>query len=126
MDIAAALDAFVFHDEAGEMGRLAHDLGNVYQEIGVFSGNASALFNVLQMTPSKIAGYINPINDKTDLIRRVEATLQRIDEITDCLPKARMRRADAGLPSAPGRRRSSDRRARIDLACPQPLGRLQR
>ena len=100
MDIAAALDAFVFHDEAGEMGRLAHDLGNVYQEIGVFSGNASALFNVLQMTPSKIAGYINPINDKTDLIRRVEATLQRIDEITDCLPKARMRRVDAGLVAA--------------------------
>ena len=100
VDIAAALDAFVFHDDAGKMGRLAYDLGNVYQEIGVISGNASALFNVLQMTPSKIPGYINPINDKTDLIRRVEATLQRIDEIMNRLPQARLRRADAGLVAA--------------------------
>ncbi len=47
LDVPAALDRFAFADAAGVMGRLAYDLGNVYQEPGVPCFNGSPLHTLL-------------------------------------------------------------------------------
>jgi len=41
LDLARALDVHLFQDAAGVMGRLAVDLGNVYQAVGLLTPNAS-------------------------------------------------------------------------------------
>lgn len=45
--LADALDLYAFRDRAGVMGRLAVDLGNIYQQAGQLVPNASALFRLL-------------------------------------------------------------------------------
>ena len=42
-DVPAILDAHAFHDRAGVLGRVAHDLGDVYRLPGVLVKNASVL-----------------------------------------------------------------------------------
>jgi len=43
LDLPRALDLHAFQDAAGVMGRLAYDLGNAYQEVGLLVPNASLL-----------------------------------------------------------------------------------
>lgn len=47
LDIPRALDLFAFHDAAGVMGQFVYDLGNIYQDVGVFIANNSALHRLL-------------------------------------------------------------------------------
>ena len=46
LDIARALDSFVFRDAANAMGQLAYDLGNAYQLPGVMQNVASLLYSL--------------------------------------------------------------------------------
>ena len=48
-DWAAALDRFAFHDDG--LGRLAIDVGNVYQQVGKRNVNGSTLFRLLVPSP---------------------------------------------------------------------------
>src|SRR5690606_1043570 len=43
IDLPAVLDAFVFEDRAGVMGKLAYDLGNVYRIAGHSRHNGHVL-----------------------------------------------------------------------------------
>jgi hypothetical protein len=47
LDLPAVLDRFAFHDSAGVLGKVACDLGNVYQAVGKIQKNSSALFRIL-------------------------------------------------------------------------------
>ena len=44
LDLARALDTFVFEDSTGVMGKLVMDLGNMYQKLGLLIPNGSPFF----------------------------------------------------------------------------------
>ena len=100
MDLPAALDAFVFQDRAGVMGRLAYDLGNVYQTPGVMFDNASALFVFYEHPLAELDELRRPhagVEDVSSLAGRLKATLDQIDQIMTPLDRAQMADDDADL-----------------------------
>jgi len=93
-DLPAQFDRFAFEDEAGVMGRLIYDLGNVYQLPGASAINASPLFKQLfQLIDRPIDSDVFE-GFTIDGLRR---TIERIDELLARLPEARMQRGDAAL-----------------------------
>jgi hypothetical protein len=48
LDLVQALSQHAFGDTSGALGRVAHDLGNIYRAPGAKIANGSALFKVLQ------------------------------------------------------------------------------
>ncbi len=91
VNVVPALDAFVFRDSAGVMGRLAYDLGNAYQVPGVYNFNGSILFRILQWPPEQIAEY------KGLTVEGLQKTLAYIDRVMADLERADMAREDADL-----------------------------
>ncbi len=90
LDIPGAVSRFAFDDSSGAMGRLAYDLGNVYQAPGVHVPNGSALFWALQLPLEQVKGY--------DLkAGKLNETLEAIDAAMAWLGKAKMARADASI-----------------------------
>lgn len=87
-DLPRLLDLYAFRDEARVMGRLAYDLGNIYQLLGR-PGNL--LFNA----------YVSPLKPELTIDKglrpRLYAALASIDEIMAPLHKARMAVPDAEL-----------------------------
>jgi hypothetical protein len=72
LDLPAVLDAQAFDDPAGVMGKLACDLGNVYQAVGKLMKNSSALFRIL--VPS--SAHKDPMEGITrDGLRAAEAAI---------------------------------------------------
>ncbi|MBN1565341.1 MAG: family 20 glycosylhydrolase, partial [Anaerolineae bacterium] len=90
IDLPAVLDAFAFHDEAHVMGRLAYDLGNVYQKPGFAPPNSSLLFNVYQMSDEILRGLAVSVDALRD-------TISTIDTIIAVLDQAKMAGPDADL-----------------------------
>jgi len=89
-DWPAVLDAQVFRDEAGIMGRLAYDLGNAYRHAGAPTSNVSVLFDLIH----KPAGH----NVFQKISREALAeTRDFIHSIMVPLGQARMQRPDATL-----------------------------
>jgi hypothetical protein len=93
LDVPALLDAHIFRDRAGIMGKLAYELGNIYLEPGVTPSNSSALFWLFVypgvMPERRLAHGLTP-----DALARTQA---RIDEVIAPLAQARMEREDADL-----------------------------
>jgi hypothetical protein len=87
-DMAAAVSLHAFDDPTGSMGRVASDLGNVYQTPGVAVPNGSALFWVLQLP---VGIPYPPPGPPPDFA----AALAAIDAAMEPLPRARMQRLDA-------------------------------
>lgn len=83
--LIAALDAHVFGDSAGIMGRLAYDLGNAYQLIPSQRGE-SVLFQLL------LGRQREPVPAE-----QLRAAADHIEAALAPLGKARMRRTDAAL-----------------------------
>lgn len=94
-DLPAQLDAFAFDDEAGVMGRLAYELGNVYQMLPLVP-NSSLLFWLLQFSDERLQETMTryQLPNAEDTLRQAMA---RIDEIMAPLIDTRMQRADASL-----------------------------
>ncbi len=93
LDIAQAVSIHAFRDPTGTMGRVAVELGNVYQVPGLAVHNGSMLFWVLQLT-------FDELHERSWQIPTVEsfsAALAAIDEAVRPLSKARMERRDASL-----------------------------
>ncbi|MFC1975210.1 glycoside hydrolase family 20 zincin-like fold domain-containing protein [Chloroflexota bacterium] len=90
-DIAQALNAYAFEDVADVMGRLAYDLGNVYQETGMLTVNSTSLFHILQNGPEKIATF----DELT--AANLQKTLAYLDTVMAPLSQAQISRSDAGL-----------------------------
>jgi hexosaminidase len=91
VSVPAALDRHVFHDRAGVMGKLAYDLGNVYQGIGKRVDNASALFHIILYGPEHETALKGVTGEGLD------AAEAAIDTTIETLERARLDRPDAGL-----------------------------
>jgi hexosaminidase len=91
-DVARVISTFAFDAAADTMGRIAYDLGNIYQIPGVPRiHNANVLFWVLQ-NYAQLADRLEGADAAS-----FQATLARIDEIMQALPEAEMARPDADL-----------------------------
>jgi hypothetical protein len=90
VDIAAALNAHVFHDPTGRMGRLIMELGTV-QEILPDGASNNGLFGAL-LYWDDIRRYFPRLT-----AARVKRCLERLDEIESDLALARPRVEDAAL-----------------------------
>ncbi len=88
--IMTALDMFAFCDRAGIMGKLAHELGNIYREPGVLTPNASILF-LLVLRPER------PLAETGLTVEGLKRTLIKIDQVMAPLARADMSRPDASL-----------------------------
>jgi hypothetical protein len=101
LDIADALNRYAFADEAGIMGRLAYELGNVYLIPGVKIHNTSPLFAILQGDKESIERIRNhPILGfelPPDLDARLQHSAATVAALKAHLPQAQMKRADAAL-----------------------------
>jgi hypothetical protein len=89
--LAGALNVHAFADAASVMGRIAMDLGNVYQAVGRLIHNRSALFSIL--VPSST--HSDPMEGIT--IDGLAAADAAIDAAISALGAARMKRNDAEL-----------------------------
>ncbi|MFN2103680.1 MAG: beta-N-acetylhexosaminidase [Candidatus Promineifilaceae bacterium] len=98
IDIPAAVSRYAFRDRQDIMGRLANDLGNIYETSDIRLHNGTILFFLLQTRPDQfdqkrkelLAGDLSNRGD----FQRMRA---RIDEVMTPLDKAHMDRADADL-----------------------------
>jgi hypothetical protein len=80
------------------MGRLAYDLGNIYQAPGILAPNCSVLFQVLQAAPEEGIAYLEKFGlDLDELSENLRVTQDQIKEIIAPLSGARMDRPDAAL-----------------------------
>ncbi|MDQ2808044.1 MAG: family 20 glycosylhydrolase [Chloroflexota bacterium] len=89
LDMAAAVSLHAFGDPTGNMGRVAYDLGNVYQTPGLAVSNGSVLFWVLQQPLDAPPPDATPPD--------FAAALVAIDAAMAPLAQARMQRPDAAL-----------------------------
>jgi hexosaminidase len=96
-DIQRVLDVLVFRDSGQVMGRLAYELGNVYQIPEIPIPNNSILFYLLQTNMDAIRGYLSVLGDLEPIAAGFQSTYNRIDEIMEDLTRAKMLCADAGL-----------------------------
>lgn len=107
LDIPAALDRHAFEDQAGVLGQLAYDLGNIYQLPGLARSNGSQLFWILQ-TPAEVLNRIfqtsapvEPLVPPLKLTYIPESTfveaLKQLDRVMAPLEDSRMAGADAEL-----------------------------
>nr|WP_299381142.1 family 20 glycosylhydrolase [Allomuricauda sp.] len=94
LDVPKVLDAFVFQDEAGKMGKAIYDLGNAYKETGITLKTASVLYELLHTRGlgNKWKGkYVN--HDRSYF----ENTFNYIDNIVQSLEKTQMDCTDSEL-----------------------------
>jgi len=73
------------------MGKLAYDLGNVYQAPGIVLPNTSALFGVMQRSLEEIAAYPGIVATP------FQHSLEAIDQVSSRLGQDRSQREDAAL-----------------------------
>ena len=57
IDIPRVLDRHAFYDRAGVMGKLAYELGNIYQSAGIEWANSSVLSAILQRPLDKLGRH---------------------------------------------------------------------
>jgi hexosaminidase len=91
LEFSTALDLHAFADDAGVMGKLARQFGNVQQAVGIEISNRSALFSIL--VPS--SAHADPMQRIT--LESLAAAEAAIDAAIAPVNDARMRRRDAGL-----------------------------
>ncbi len=97
LDVPRALDLHAFQDEQGIMGRLAYDLGNIYQAPGIMRENASVLFGILQGDPQTLRQALTPDVSAIQVGGSFQETLERINAVIKPMALADMRCPDAAL-----------------------------
>lgn len=90
IDVPRVVSIFAFEDSTGSMGRVAYDLGNVYQVPGLHLSNSSALFWALRRPLNE------PMRHELDPAK-LRATLEAIDAAIAPLEENDMRRPDVEL-----------------------------
>jgi hexosaminidase len=93
LPVASALSQHAFDDPSGNLGRVAYDLGNIYQPEGIAQGNGSALFYALQMPLPRAASWYG----KAIPVERLHQALDAIDAAMDPLARTTSTRADLDL-----------------------------
>jgi len=107
LDLPAVLSAFAFHDEAEVMGKLAYDLGNVYQQPEVFVHNGSILFWAYLMPMDRFAENRPPswvlgnsrevLQNRQQFAANLRRTIDYVDQVMAQPDKAQMKTPDADL-----------------------------
>lgn len=92
LDMARAVSLYAFRDATGSMGRVAYDLGNVYQAPGVLIPNSSLLFWVLNGSWEEIKARLG-----AETTPDYSGTLEAIGAAMEPMGRAGMMRADAAL-----------------------------
>jgi hypothetical protein len=93
VDVAQAISRFAFDDPSGNFGRVAYDLGEVYQVSGLVPHNSSVLFWMLQWPLQELTqGYRDAVPPD-----KLHETLAAIDHAIAPLNATQSRRADADL-----------------------------
>ncbi len=92
VDVAGALDLFVFRDSAGVMGELMLDLGNAHLKAGKKVHNSVAFFYILKHLRHRMKGFPDGFTAEG-----FQATIEEIDRVMERLPQADMRCDDADL-----------------------------
>jgi hypothetical protein len=91
LDVPAALDLHVFRDAAGVMGRLAYDLGNVYQQVKTPRNMSTRLFWALVGGADRKSLYEVISKDEYDASEAaIDAAVARLDEAKMDRPDARL------------------------------------
>ena len=116
-NLPRTLNLYAFRDKAGVMGQLVYDIGNAYKESGVFLGNQSILFYILQNPDASISAALYA-NLTIDGLKR---TRDYIDRVMLPLPRARMERPDAQQIAD----EVSNAAAMLRYACSLAIARLQ-
>ena len=93
IDIAKALDIFVFKDKAGVIGKLLYDLGNCYLHTSKDDNQSSNLYMIAFKAQCKRDEF--PFNELT--IKDLQATLDEVNEIMSRLDSSDMHCEDAEL-----------------------------
>jgi hypothetical protein len=75
-DVPRWLDAHAFGDSAGQLGQVAHDLGNAYRETGSLRPNSSVLFWIL-IKPERL---FSPAGVTRESLERTLAYVERVSE----------------------------------------------
>jgi hexosaminidase len=84
LDIKAALDQYAFQDASSNLGKVAYDLGNIYQDIGFEPENSSAFFEILQKPIQEWKEYLAPeialqmLNHTQEFIDQVAVNLSHV------------------------------------------------
>ncbi|MBL8133367.1 MAG: family 20 glycosylhydrolase, partial [Anaerolineae bacterium] len=98
VDLPAILDRYAFEDNAGVLGRIAYDLGNVYQMIPLPQHNSQWLFHALQWSDAEMrARYDLLLQDSgADPLdpSLVRTAMTRIRGLLDGLQDADLRQED--------------------------------
>jgi len=92
LDIAPVVSRYAFRDPTGAMGRLAYDLGNVYQAVGFVPHNSSVLFWAMLRSLDEIRTAYQAVTPAG-----FERALEAIDRAMAGLGQAQMARPDAAL-----------------------------
>jgi len=92
VDVPRVVSRCVFDDPSGNFGRVAYDLGNVYQALGFVPHNSSVLFWMLQWPLAQLADYREAVSPET-----LHAVLAAIDRALAPLQETRSTRADVDL-----------------------------
>lgn len=92
LDVPRQVSQWVFDDPSGNFGRVAYDLGNIYQTLGFVPHNSSGLFWMMQWPLAQVAQYREAVSPET-----LHAALAAIDRVLALLPEARSTRADVDL-----------------------------
>jgi hexosaminidase len=96
-DICASVDAFRFGDDQRRMARIAYDLGNVDQVLGIPIHNRSALFSILLHSPNEMIKRIPAGMEMSALLAALQQADQRLQELAAELALVTMRCPDAEL-----------------------------
>jgi len=90
LNLPRVLSLHAFGDQADIMGQLAYDLGNVYLETGILTGNSNAFGRLLARpdlsmnedpwTESTVEGFERALDRLNDLEARLEEARMSIDE----------------------------------------------
>jgi hexosaminidase len=98
IDIVAALNRFAFRDPSGAMGRVAFELGNVYQSLGPYFRNASGLVRVLLLPHAQGDQALAEIRKLEGISpESFERAMQAIGSAMAPIEDQQMQRADAAL-----------------------------
>ncbi len=98
LDMPRALDLFAFDDQAGVMGKLAYDLGNVYLQFGDPHINGGTLVYTLQMSREDLEKRMTAQGkNPRAVVEQLRQVSENINTILAPLDRADMRRSDAAL-----------------------------
>ncbi|MEO8613305.1 MAG: family 20 glycosylhydrolase [Chloroflexota bacterium] len=98
LDMPRALDLFAFEDQAGVMGKIAYDLGNVYLQFGDPHINGGTLVYALQLSREDLEKRMAAQGgDRHAIIEQLHNVAAHINTILAPINQADMRRPDAAL-----------------------------